>query len=637
MDEQINQLVDELNQYENKIDTSKIKGLIQRYLLTRDEEMKRFLFNQIIYQVENIRRNLVLSTISKKDNNQIKKNGIKVGKLNGSIDYFISELDINRNILITGSVGHGKTSLVANIIKGMIDKGIKFIVFDLKRDYRSFALDKNTFAINTDEFRINPLEAPPNISLDEWAMHVADIFSHAFSLLLGSRNFLVSSIMSLYNNWKREYPPSLYDLLRYIELQVKPNDYSSVVINRLRALLVSTKVFDCNHGLLLDKISDYNLIFNIDKLGLSEQRFFVIYVLSYLYFFNSNSNKRNLLDRVIVIDDAHTILDVNQELEREMGIPLIHTIVSKSREFGIGFIFADQQISSLISASIMNTNIKFIGRMNILNDLNKIVDNSILFEAEQKVRSLDVGEFLLLSSEVQPYGMVKVDYINIDKSLDDKFIRLKNSLHKDLFDFTKYSEKDEGKINFIEEILKNPFVNITQHQKNLSSSMSKDWFSFFRKELINDGIIYEITIRLDKQREAKYLYVDTVNLRKFERILNRDISKIYNVYGKEDFIKGVLRKLVIYVLRRNKIKFESDETGILIPSKKTYITFMHDTFSLAKLVETPFDHIYDIIPDFIDPYTKLIEVMKLVKTNDMSSLRFLHFNTFLNEPVIAQK
>ena len=633
--DKLSQIVEEMNLYNGKADLSKLRSLVDRYAKTYDRQMGEFILSQIQKELFDLKRRALISVNQGTTAIRSEDADMRIGKI-GNSDFFLSSKDFNRNILITGSVGHGKTTLVAAMLRELIKKNINFLVFDIKRDYWSLALNKDTFCVDVRKIKINPLEAPPNVDLKEWAVHVADFFAHSFSLLIGSRDFLLLSLLSLYSQWKHEYSPSLSDLSKFIELQVKPNEYSTVVLNRLRALTSSNSFLDCNHGLLLDKFADKNLILGIDKLGLAEQKFVASYFLSFLYFLNMNSNHRNKLQKVVVIDDAHSLLDVNQEMSKEMGIPLLHTIIAKAREFGIGFVFADQQVSSLLSTAIENTNTKFIGRTNLVNELGSIIDSSALQEAQDKIRSLGVGEFLVVSPSVSSLEVMKADNVVLDKGIDQSILEMKNLQHKELFSFIRYSDSEERTAIFIKELLDNPFANISQHIKNLSGSINRDGFLLFRNELFHDDLIYEVKIKLDENREAKFLYVNEDKKERVMKLLygdpkpienNREFRQMPKVLSRSEFMSLLLRKLAKTVLRRNNLRFDEDENGLLIRDKRVYIVFMHDLLSLAKLLETPFSKVIDVVPDNVNDAEIIVDLLKIMKGGDISAFHVAHIDT----------
>ena len=207
MEETLQWMVEKLRFLREITDTRNIESLIARLSKTKDLEMQTFLLSKITGEFQKLQAVFPVSDplfpLVKR-----KEEGIEVGNLiykDQNIGRFsLSIEDLNRNILIVGSTGHGKTSLIYNIIRKASETGIKYLVFDMKKDYMALGLKKDTIYINAEDFKINPLEAPVNTKEKEWAVHFADIFSDSFSLLIGSRDYLLENTINLFSSWERD-------------------------------------------------------------------------------------------------------------------------------------------------------------------------------------------------------------------------------------------------------------------------------------------------------------------------------------------------------------------------------------------------------------------------------------------------
>ena len=111
--EVLGKILQGLDKLRTRVDTSFIEGLIARLSKTADKEMQRFLILKIIQEYERLEQlfpNLDASYPLIKV-----KEGIEVGNLlykGQPISRFsLSVEDLNRNVLVIGSTGHGKTSL----------------------------------------------------------------------------------------------------------------------------------------------------------------------------------------------------------------------------------------------------------------------------------------------------------------------------------------------------------------------------------------------------------------------------------------------------------------------------------------------------------------------------------------------
>lgn len=424
-------VLERVEKYGKFTDVSDVKKILERYFRTYEFRTKAFLMSRAMHKLRNIQRRFPMIDFSENPPEITELSaGVRVGDIMmGDKPYVglnLSKDDLNKNVLVIASVGYGKTSLIYNILSGLKKEGVTYLVFDLKRDYASLALEENTVYLDNGNMMINPLDPPPGVSKREWAAHVADAISHSFALLMGSRDFLLDSLIRFYEILPKDRTPSLPDFLVYLESAKVKNRYIAVIKGRIKSLLSSTDVFS-GYDTSLYELDNRNVVMSIDGLGLAEQSFLVSMVLFYIYHMNVNDpEKRKGLYKVIAIDDSHTILDVNKEKDYAMGIPLLHHVISKMRELGVGFLFADQQASSLISSAIQNSNTKFIGRLNLTQDFKLLFGESYGKELEEKVHKLAPGEFVMLSPKIRPSCTVRVDRVRIEKNVDRDFLCRKN-------------------------------------------------------------------------------------------------------------------------------------------------------------------------------------------------------------------
>ncbi len=609
-------------------DTSKIDRFISRLQKTTDLEMQIFFLSKIYDEFDK------LQTIFP----DVDENFPLVKEINGSISigdlvynqrvigrFSLSKEDLNRNILIIGSTGHGKTSLIYNIIKKAANENIKYLIFDMKKDYIPLSLDKDTLYIGGEEIRINPLEAPKGINEKEWAVHFADIFSDSFALLIGSRDYLLEQVIALFSSWNYDYPPSLYDLLQWIETKGRKNDYYKVIEGRLKSLVSSSSLFDCNNGISFEKLGEKNIVIGLDNIGLAEQYFLVSYILSWFYYLSLAKNNREF-KRLIVIDDAHSVLDSNKEKDYAKGIPVLHSIIAKIREFGYGFIFSDQQISSILSSALQNTNTKFLGKVNLYSDLSRI-SPSESYKLGENISRLNKGEFIVFNESLRPFCLLKVDNIEINKEMNIAVFQLKKKMDRDFLRFFKAESTSFTEIAFLKEVGSNPWFNLSLHQENLSKAMDKEEFNGIKARLLNDKVISEVSLQLQAERTSKFLFIN--------RNINPEISKMIKelkTFDEDSFFKYLFKYLVGSYLKNKNIKYDEDDNGFLIKGLvKMYIFVGHEISSLIRILETSFDRVIFVAKDSVDEDSVFAELIRKGNTNsilNMKSLKVVHFKDF---------
>ena len=609
-------------------DTSFLEKLVTRLGKTKDKEVQGFLLSKIRLEYQRLEANFPaidpsFPVIKSKEGilnvGEILYNGQVISRFSLSLE------DINRNMLIIGSTGHGKTSFIYKILSEADKQGLKYLVFDLKKDYAALALSENTIYIDFNDLRVNPLEPPEGMTDKEWAVHFADIFSDSFSLLIGSRDYLLEHTVGLFSTWNKDYPPSLQDLLSYIIIKGKRNDYFKVLEGRLKSLVSSSSLFDCNYGISFHNLKDKNIILGIENFGISEQHFLVSFTLSLFYYANLGRNENKNFKRLIVIDDAHSILDVNQEKDYAKGIPVLHSIIAKIRELGFGFIFSDQQVSSIISSAIQNTNTKFIGRVNLLSDIYKLFPPD--YKITEEIAKLNKGEFILLNEAVIPSCVFRADNYNPDKNVNPSLLELKRSFDKKFLQFFKADEMPFNAQEFIKEVSSNPFFNLTMHKSQLSGIMAQEEFNGIKKEFMERGILSEIELLMQNGKTYKFLFLNKDNIKK----LNINAINL-RTFDRPSFLKYILKNLIGNYLRSKNITYEDDENGFLIKGlMKIYIFLDQNTANLVRILETSFDKVIFVTQDSVDEGDVLSDIIKhgnMNSTLNIKNLKVVHFSEF---------
>jgi len=210
--------------------------------------------------------------------------------------------------------------------------------------------------VTFNEIKLNPLEPVPGIKETEWASIFADLWIQAFRLYEGSKGFLIECLNTLYLRHKAVgFYPSLFDLYYYVRALHFPAisrsaRYQESVLNRLGGMIhgsLST-VFDCSRGHINDLIST-PAIFEILYLTSEMQVFIVNYLLSYLFYYKlvHETGTRHFIG----IDDANLIFDKSYEQRADLGLPIIHHLLTTVRKNKIN-IFACTQTPHQLGASI---------------------------------------------------------------------------------------------------------------------------------------------------------------------------------------------------------------------------------------------------------------------------------------------
>jgi len=217
-------------------------------------------------------------------------------------------------------------------------------------------VSKNIMIVTFNEIKLNPLEPVPGMRANEWASIFADSWIQAFRLYEGSKGFLIECLNNLYLKYSSlGFYPSLFDLYYYVRALNFPAvsrnaRYQESVLNRLGGMIHGSlsSVIDCSRGHINNLISTH-AVFEILYLTSEQQVFIVNYLLSYLFYYKMihETNPKHFIG----IDDANLIFDKSFELRPDLGLPIIHHLLTTVRKNKIN-IFCCSQTPSQLGASI---------------------------------------------------------------------------------------------------------------------------------------------------------------------------------------------------------------------------------------------------------------------------------------------
>jgi len=195
--EQVKEIAEKLNCH---IRGGSVKSLLKYYLLASEDEKSEiredidsivgFHLPKLVFS-----RKPMLPSPEKEEIN----GEIKIGKVfqgNKELyDFGISKEELNQHMLIVARSGFGKTTLIIQIMRQLIENKIPFIVFDYKRDYRHLIRHfQELVVLSWRDLRINPLEPPPGVSFQEWKQQFLNIFGHVQAVWHGSTQYLLEAI-----------------------------------------------------------------------------------------------------------------------------------------------------------------------------------------------------------------------------------------------------------------------------------------------------------------------------------------------------------------------------------------------------------------------------------------------------------
>lgn len=333
---------------------------------------------------------------------------------------------LNQHMLILGSTGSGKTSLIYLIILQAMRYGIPALIFDSdKNDFRHllrFQCAKDLVVVRAKDFPINFLQPPKDVDRQDWIVVLSMCFCKYNALLEGSEGFFIREMTSLYHDYGvfegKDTYPTLYDLHeKILHVKVKGNSRSSQfkdsILNRLDSYLaLNQKASAYSKAVPIDWIASRKIV--IEMSGLTERmsRFYSAVLLQALFRYRIASGMRgNFLRNIVVMDECKTMTPPGYN--PNLSFSPLSMLMSQAREAGIGLVLADQS-AQLESSVFVNSRCKVCFRLGDGADIRKVAQSfSLSKEQEGYIPKLDIGECIVRIPGEDPF-VIETLPVNIE-------------------------------------------------------------------------------------------------------------------------------------------------------------------------------------------------------------------------------
>jgi hypothetical protein len=444
--------------------------------------------------------------------------------------YELKQSDLTKHLLAIGQSGAGKTTLFYNLMDQL---SVPFWAFDLKQDYRHLLQDDDDLlVIPWSEFKLNPLQPPEGVQPRRWAHVLAEIFGHATALLSGSKNYLLTQLIGLYQIYglfDEVAPPypSLHELQVAMEADKinyarKTARYRDTVVNRLGAMnLTAGTIFDCSEGHPIEALLERNVVFELDGLGTDLQNFLMEILFAAVYEYRVAQNHRGGdLRHVFFLDEGKQVFSVYKERQDAAGIPAIDELTAKMREFGEGLVVADQEATKLTDSIKANTYTKLLLTTGDAVQFREIAEAMNLSGRQANVAyRLGIGEAIVQAGNREPCP-VQLEHYDVEKSISDKALRERQRQKWDALSseprvrptaFVQHIGETDGESvsttipddsdpglslsaeaeRLLKDVVEHPFKPLTERYE-LFSSIGKG--GQIKTELVESGVVLQRTV-----------------------------------------------------------------------------------------------------------------------------------------------
>ena len=384
---------------------------------------------------------------------------ITIGKIksNGDNTIGIRLNDLAKHMLVVGTPGSGKTTFSISLLDRLWkEHNIPFLVIEpAKNEYRALIKSIPDIQVFTpgknfiSPFVFNPFVPPKNVVLETYKSTLKTAFAAGVSMSTPLDKIFEESVNNCYSDfkWLDTYTidsgAELFNISDFIKCFQETFDeigYTGDAKNIGRAGLVRLKglvnLFDNYFSIPIEDILSKPTVIELAAVENSDEKALIIAILllSILSYVNANYVGNGGLKNVILLEEAHVLLDSSSNSSQGDANPsaiaqgLIKRMLAEIRSYGVGLVIADQSPRKVGTDVVALTDMKMIFRL-VENDDKTIISNSTGMDDSQvqHLARLRPGEaFLFFNRLDEPEEVITPDYRlenNIDISLSDESIK----------------------------------------------------------------------------------------------------------------------------------------------------------------------------------------------------------------------
>lgn len=392
--------------------------------------------------------------------NLINAGDIEIGllKSSGNKDTIgISLKDLAKHMLVVGTPGSGKTTFSVSLLDRLWkEHQIPFLVIEpAKNEYRALIQSIPELQVFTpgknfiSPFVFNPFVPPKNVKLETYKSTLKTAFAAAVSMSTPLDKIFEESINNCYSDfrWLDTYTVddkgqtfNISDFIKCFQKTFDEIGYTGDAKNIGRAGVVRlnslSNLFDNYFSIPIQDLLKKPTIIELAAIENSDQKALIIslLLLSILAYVNSNYVGEGGLKNVILLEEAHVLLDAESNASQGDANPsaiaqgLVKRMLAEIRSYGVGIVIADQSPRKVSTDVVALTDMKVVFRLVEATDKQIIADSMNMSEAQvQRMSRLKPGEaFLFFNRLDEPEEVITPDYRlenNISITLSDEGIR----------------------------------------------------------------------------------------------------------------------------------------------------------------------------------------------------------------------
>jgi hypothetical protein len=369
----------------------------------------------------------------------------------------ISLKDLTKHMLIVGTPGSGKTTFSVSLLDRLWkDHKIPFLVIEpAKNEYRALVQSIPDLQVFTpgknfiSPFVFNPFVPPKNVKLETYKSTLKTAFAAAVSMSSPLDKIFEESVNNCYSNfrWLDTYTSdnkgqifNISDFIKCFEETFEAIGYTGDAKNIGRAGLVRLQgmvnLFDNYFSIPIEDLLTKPTVIELAAIENSDQKALIIslLLLSILAYVNSNYIGDGDLRNVILLEEAHVLLDADTNAGEGEANPsaiaqgLVKRMLAEIRSYGVSVVIADQSPRKVTTDVVALTDIKLAFRLVEANDKQILADSSNINETKSlRLAKLKPGEaFFFFGKLDEPEEIITENYRlanNINITLSDEGIK----------------------------------------------------------------------------------------------------------------------------------------------------------------------------------------------------------------------
>lgn len=338
----------------------------------------------------------------------------------------ISTRELTQNLAIFGRSGAGKTNAAFNILNQLVQQNIPFLFLDWKRTARHLIpsmkekLNIYTPGRSLSPFPFNPFVAPPGLEEKTYLNHVIDVMADSFTLGDGVKRILQKAFESTKGRSVEELIKAVEDLPD----QPRVREWKISTLRALETIQYSEIVqTNLSQDQMVKKLAHQNTIIELDALPEKSKKFLIPLLCLWLYYVKMLGTKREELELVVFVEEAHHILYRSQHSKES----LMNQLLRQCREMGMAFIVIDQHPHLISNVVLGNCYTSICLNQKDPADIQKAAGISLVPEDQkQHISKLKTGTAIVKLQDrwIEPV-LIQIPHIEIQKGFitDDLLIQ----------------------------------------------------------------------------------------------------------------------------------------------------------------------------------------------------------------------